>query len=58
MKIGVWKIITAVIEGILISIAARAAAWITLISLPVIWKLVGHAISDIAFHVLNVTIAH
>lgn len=58
MENGIWKIIMAICEGVMMSVAARITAWVALISATTAWQLLGHTIGELALHVVGAMIVH
>ena len=55
---NIWKILVAVCEGAMMSLAARFAVWAALISMTAAWRFLGHMIGELALHVVGAMLAH
>jgi hypothetical protein len=55
---NIWKILAEICEGVTMALAARAAAWVAMISMAAVWKLIGHTIGEVALHIVGVMVAH
>lgn len=58
MKTGIWKILAKISEGVMMSFAARIAAWGALIAVVPAWQLLGHTIGDLTLHVASAMVVH
>lgn len=54
----IWKMLVAIFEGVMMSLAARVASWGAMISVTAVWQMLGHTIGELALHVVDAMLAH